>query len=107
MRLANKAQGEQVVVSHALRNGAILLVYPLPGAIILAVRRADDGIDATKVMGALKRRANDPCRYTAWKPALFTDNSFFVVRRIAYIDTALDERAFSDIDLNIAMELLS
>jgi hypothetical protein len=108
LEMMRTARSDGVVVNRPLEGGMELLVYPLqerPGAII-GVGYGSDKAHQVNMDDVLRRRSQDAARFGAWLPAVFRDDSRFVVMRI---DEDPDERVVAGLvdKIHLAQELLS
>jgi hypothetical protein len=106
-RLIQRARDQQVVLCQPLKGELQLLVYPLEDGVLLALgfgRHATARVDAEAV---LRRRSAEPARFGAWLPAMLSDGSWYVLRRLAEEGPARRVTAPPAEQLQAAEELLA
>lgn len=80
--LAATACNEQVVASRSMENGMQLLAYPAADGILVALGFESDQAHRSRIDAVLRRRTEYPERFASWLPALFTDGSWYVTKRL-------------------------
>lgn len=107
IELVRKALRDRVVASQRLPDGCKVFAYPGPTGVLIGVGYDADLAQRVQPEALLRKRSADLQRFGTWLPALFTDGSCYVVRRLGWFDPASDEPIISDTELQLARELLS
>jgi hypothetical protein len=107
IELTRLSMTDQVVASRPLDDGINLLVYPLLNGIVVGLGYARDQQRRLALPQLLQRRSQALPRYGAWLPALLTDGSLYVVRKISGVDPAQQHAALSAEMLQSGRELLA
>jgi hypothetical protein len=88
IELARTARNEQAVVTQQLTNGMELMFYPLADEMFIAVGLNYELAQELLIEDVLRRRAANMEQYGVWLPAMLTDGSLYVARRVP--DTGAD-----------------
>lgn len=84
MQLAAAAQNEKAVASQPLTNGMELLVYPLDDGLLVALGFTGEFAQEVRMEQVVRKRSEDLRRYGAWQPAVLSDGSCYVARRLPH-----------------------
>jgi hypothetical protein len=106
-RLIHRARTEQVVMCQALPDGTQLLAYPLERGALVALGFAREGAHRVQADAVLRKRAGQLARLGAWLPAMLTDGSWYVVRRVGVGVDGAGDSAPDEAELLAARELLA
>jgi hypothetical protein len=82
IELARSARSEQAVVTQQLTNGMELMFYPLENEMVVAVGLNYELAHEVPLEDVLRRRSGNMEQYGAWLPAMLTDGSLYVARRM-------------------------
>lgn len=107
VQLAQDARRERAVAIRKMDNGMQLLVYPLDDDVLVALGYERDLGHLVNTETVLRRRAESPSRYGPWLPAMFSDGSWYVVRRVAHGSAPADVSILPEDELLAAQELLT
>lgn len=107
MELARTARNECAVASRQLNSGLELLVYPCEDGMIVGLGLERESAEQMQMEDVLRKRCERLERFGAWQPALFTDGSFYVVRRVPGANPDSSTPILSEDDLAAAEELLT
>lgn len=105
--LARTAMSQKVAAVQELTNGMQLVAYPLESGVLVCLGYGGGAAHAVASAELLRRRSENLPRYGAWQPAMFSDGSLHVVRRIDDADPDGDAPLVPAEELKIAMELLA
>lgn len=105
-QLGQRARAQQVVATHTLDSGLVLLLYPLPQGYLLGLGWGATQVHRLTLVDVLRRRVAALSRYGAWLPATLLDGSFYLVRRLSEVEQESDDTTLSEEALVIARELL-
>ncbi len=82
-QLVAQARLHGAVATAALAGGTRVFIYPLEHGVLLALGVGAARGQPLRGETLLRRRGADLRRLGAWLPALFTDGSWYLVRRCA------------------------
>jgi hypothetical protein len=106
-QLANTARNESAVASLPLENGLQLLVYPMEEGFMVGLGIDSEQASASRTDQILRRRSGNISRFGAWLPAMFSDGSCYIFRRLPHADIDRSEPVLSHEELQLAEELLA
>lgn len=117
LQMMSIARDQDLVVERALEDDMRMFVYPLPlHGFLVGVGYDTDQAHRVSVNALLQRRTDQIERFGDWLPALFSDGSCYLLRRVetdvdhadeADGDDDADEAPLSTEELFAAKELLS
>lgn len=100
------ARSSGAVVQRAFKDGGKVFIHPADFGVILGIGLKADCAREVRAEQLLQRRSSRPERYACWLPALFSDGSWFLLRRLHTSQCDRPE-LFQQIDLSIPFELLA
>jgi hypothetical protein len=95
------------VASLPLKNGMMLLVYPMSEGMIVGFGLERDRSNASKLEDVLRKRSGDLRRFGGWLPATFLDGSCHVFRRLPEANLDSGEPPLSAAEMSNGEELLA
>jgi hypothetical protein len=107
MELARTAHNQRAVATRKLTNGLELMVYPADEGMIVGFGAGRELAQQIPMADLLRRRSQDLRRFGAWLPAVFTDGSLYIVKRVPDANPDADAPMLSSEDLSTALELLA
>jgi hypothetical protein len=104
MACAVRASG--TVMKRSFKDGKKLFMHPADFGVILGVGLEQDQAREVRTERVLQRRSVRPEIYACWLPAVFSDGSWFLLRRL-HASQCDQPEFFRQVDLSIPLELLT